>query len=107
MSKPNDSTDDKEQLTTPITDYRALLEMTRALVIAKNTILSPQGQVDEEETMSPESEDSRRESALKTGEIIYPNPSGQKVTDDKAAASLSDSPQKDDDFNFRIYLGMS
>ena len=56
MNNANDSPDDEEQLATPINDYRALLEMTRALVIAEDTGPSLQVPIQGNEATSPETE---------------------------------------------------
>ncbi|MHC1578725.1 MAG: hypothetical protein ACXQTH_03185 [Dehalococcoidia bacterium] len=105
MNNANDSPDDEEQLATPINDYRALLEMTRALVIAEDTGPSLQVPIQGNEATSPETEDSRKESALRRGEIVYPDQSGQRAATDEGPAD--DSSQTDSGLSFRIYLGMS
>jgi hypothetical protein len=105
MRNTNDSSDDEEQLATPVKDYRALQEMTRALVIAEEAAPSSQVSGQGNEGMSPETEESRKESALKRGEIVYPDPSGQRATNNEEAAG--DSSQTDSGVTFRIYLGMS
>jgi len=79
--------------------------MTRALVIAEDAAPSSQVSGQGNEARSPETEESRKESALKRGEIVYPDPSGQGAATDEG--DTADSAQTDSGVTFRIYLGMS
>jgi len=134
MKMMDNSADDEEQLATPEKemnlpghnnaesvspepgDYGALLAMTRPLVIAKDTALSL------------EAGDCRAEFALRKGEIICPDSSGQRMREDGGLAmtrewartgpapeggyDVSDEsifalPQRGLDLKIRIHLGMS
>jgi hypothetical protein len=94
MKMMDNSADDEEQLATPVKDmnlpghnntesvspepgdYGALLAMTRPLVIAKDTALSL------------EAGDCRAEFALRKGEIICPDSSGQRMRGDGGLAMM-------------------
>ena len=121
----DNSADDEEQLATPEKemslpghnsaesvsmepgDYGALLAMTRPLVISKDGALSLG------------TGDCRAEFALRKGEIIGPDRSGQRIRGgartgpapeggyDVAEESMSALPQRRLDLKIRIHLGMS
>ncbi|MCJ7791373.1 MAG: hypothetical protein MUP49_03020 [Dehalococcoidia bacterium] len=89
MNNTDDSASDEEQLAIVPMDYRALLAMTRPLVITEDTPLSLRG---EEISLSgfgisPEPADWRAEFTLRRGEILR--------------LGLSER------LKLRIYLGMS
>jgi hypothetical protein len=89
MNNTDDSASDEEQLAIVPMDYRALLAMTRPLVITENTLLSLRGDKISLSGfgISPEPADWRAESTLRRGEILRPGLSGR--------------------LKLRIYLGMS
>ena len=121
----DNSADDEEQLATPEKemnlpghnsaesvspepgDYGALLAMTRPLVISKDGALSLGAG------------DCRVEFALRKGEILCPNSSGQRMKSgmrtgpateggyDVAEKSISALPQRRLNLRIRIHLGMS
>ena len=128
MDNTNDSGDDEEQLTTPVSDYRALLAVTRPLVITKHTLPSWRGGEICRSGFgtSLEPGDWRAESALRKGEILRPDNS-ETTTEDEGPATRneeagitsvpevedattkarSDLPQTDSNLQIRICLGMS
>ena len=89
MNNADDSANDEEQLATAPMHYRALMAITRPLVITEDTPLS----LREEEVSrpgfgtSPEATYWRADFALRAGEILRPGLSGH--------------------LKLRIYLGMS
>jgi hypothetical protein len=107
MNNTDDSADEEQQWANPVSDYRALLDMTRALTIARETPSSPQFSPHDNEATSPETRDSDAEAALKRGEIVYPDPSGQRVTNDEEPPDETTSSQRGSNLRIRIYLGMS
>ena len=104
MNNRDDSTSDEEQLETVPMDYRALLAMTRPLVITEDDLLSLRGG----EVfrlgfgISPEPADRRAEFALKRGEILCPE--GEC---DVARESIFALGETVSNLELRIYLGMS
>jgi hypothetical protein len=107
MNNANDSADEEQRWANPVSDYRALLEMTRALAIARETPSSPQVPGHDNEAMPPETGLSDAEAALKRGEIVYPERSGQRVTNDEEPTDETASPEPGSNLRIRIYLGMS
>lgn len=107
MDNMNDSADERDQLATPVTDYHSLLEMTQALAIAKNSASLPQVPMHGAEEMSPEAGDTAAESALRRGEIVYADPSEQRVRDYEEPVDEAASFQPGSNLRIRIYLGMS
>jgi hypothetical protein len=89
MNNTDDSTSDEEQLAIVPMDYRALLAMTRPLVITEDTLLSLRGEKISLSGfgISPEPAYWCAESTLRRGGILRPG--------------LSER------FKLRIYLGMS
>lgn len=108
MRNTNDPADDGEQLATPASSYRALLETTRPLVITKNTIALPsQPWIHRDQPTSLEAGHCHGESVLKRGEIICPDLSGQTVTSDESLVAMIDLPLTSSRLRIRIYIGMS
>ena len=118
MNNTDNPTNDEEQLGTIPTDYRALLAMTRPLVIADHTLPSWRGG----EIcrlgfgISPGSGDGRAESTLRRGEIFRSDKSEVGTTEDEgratgyedaAAESISALRRRDPNLQIRICLGMS
>ena len=129
MSNTDNPTNDEEQLATIPTDYRALLAMTRPLVIAEHTLPSWRGgQICRPGLRIPiEPWDWRGELALRRGEIFRADESGLGITEDEklattpeeagtssapevedaAAESMSALRRRDSNLQIRICLGMS
>ena len=129
MSNTDNPANDEEQLTTIPTDYRALLAMTRPLVIAEHTLPSWRGgQICRSGLGIPiEPGDWRAESTLRRGEIFRSDESGLGIADDEelattpeeagtssapevedaAVESISALRRRDSSLQIRICLGMS
>lgn len=146
MRKMDNSADDEEQLVTwernmnlpghdsveaismEPRDYRALLAMTRPLVIAKQPPLSLRVPINRDKAISLEKGDFRAEFTLKKGKILYPGLPGQGMERDEgltttgeragrnsapegeydvAGEFISALPQTGSNLKIRIYLGMS
>ena len=129
MNNTDNPTNDEEQLGTIPTDYRALLAMTRPLVIEEHTLPSWRGGeiCRSGFGISPGSGDGRAESTLKRGEIFrsYESELGlaqdEKLAttteqagtspapevEDKRMKARSTLPQTDSNLQIRICLGMS
>ena len=129
MSNTDNPTNDEEQLATIPTDYRALLAMTRPLVIAEHTLPSWRGgEICRSGFGIPlEPGDWRAESTLRRGEIFRSDESGLGITEDEELATTPEEagtssapevedkrtkarsalPQTDSNLQLRICLGMS
>jgi len=125
MRMIDSSADDEEELATPEGDmnlpghesaeaislevggYRALLAITRPLVIAKHTPLSSRLPIYRDQAISLETEDCRAESALRKGEILCPDLSEPRMAGDEGLAATTALPQTESNLRIRIYLGMS
>ena len=134
MRNTDDSAGNEERSATPARNYRALLAMTRPLVITERTPLSlrqekiPRLRFGTGSAISLEPEDCRAELTPRRGEILHPDKSGLKITGDEglattreevetspalevesdaAADSISALPQTGSNLRLRIYLGMS
>jgi len=134
MSNTDDFGSDEERLATAARDYRALLAMTRPLLITEHTPLSlrreeiPRLHPETGSAISPEPGDCGAELALRRGEIFRPDKSGLRIAgneglgatgeeagtspapeveNDAAAESISALSQTGSDLKIRIYLGMS
>jgi hypothetical protein len=129
MRKRNNPASNEEQLETTPTDYRALLVMTRPLVVTEHTLpFWRGGQICRLGFGIPrEPVDWRAESTLTKGEILRPGRSQFGITEDgelargseeggassaaesedAAAKPRADSPETDSNLQIRIYLGMS
>jgi hypothetical protein len=134
MRNVDDSAGNEERLATPARDYRALLAMTRPLVITEHTLLSlreeriPRLRFGTGSAISLESGDCRAELTLRRGEILRPDKSERRITGDEglattreevgtspaleaendaAAEFISSLPQTGSNLRLRIYLGMS
>jgi len=129
MSNTDNPTNDEEQLATIPTDYRALLAMTRPLVIAEHTLPSWRGgEICRSGFGIPlEPGDWRAESTLRRGEIFRSDESGLGITEDEELATTPEEagtssapevedkrtkarsalPQTDSNLQIRICLGMS
>ena len=118
MSNSDDPANNEEQLPTVPRDYRALLAMTRPLVIAERTLQSWRGgEIRRSGFGIPlEPGDWRAESTLRRGEIVRPDKSEPGITGDEGRASgneeaaaglISPLCQTDSNLQIRIYLGMS
>ena len=92
---------------TPASDYRALLETTRALVIAGDGAPLSEIVICGEEAASPEAGTSDSESDLKRGEIVHLDPSEREVENNEGPTREAESSETEPDLRFRIYLGMS
>ena len=129
MSNKDNPPNDEEQLATIPTDYRALLAMTRPLVIAQHTLPSWRGgELCRSGFGIPlEPGDWRAESNLRRGEIFYSDESELGLAEDEKLATTteeagtSSAPQVEDaavesisplrhsdsNLQIRICLGMS
>jgi hypothetical protein len=129
MSNTDNPANDEEQLATIPTDYRALLAMTRPLVIAEHTLPSWRGGEICRSGFGilPGPGDGRAEFTLRRGEIVRPDESELGITgdegptigneeawtssgpelEDKPMGARSALPQTDSDLQIRICLGMS
>jgi hypothetical protein len=129
MNNTDNPTNDEEQSATIPTDYRALLAMTRPLVIAEHTLPSWRGgEICRSGFGIPLiPAHCRVESTLKRGEIVYPDKSALGTTEDEGwttsneeavtspVPEAEDKPtearsalsQTDSNMRIRIYLGMS
>ena len=129
MSNTDNPANDEEQLATIPTDYRALLAMTRPLVIAEHTLASWRGgEICRSGFGIPlEPGDWRGELALKRGEIFHSDESELGLAEDEKLATTteeagtSSAPQVEDaavesisplrhsdsNLQIRICLGMS
>jgi hypothetical protein len=104
MNNADDSASDEEQLLTVPMDYRALLAMTRPLVITDDTPLSFRGEKIPLSGLgiSPQPADWRAEFTLRIGEILCPR--GEWGV---AWESIPALDQTGSNLRLRIYLGMS
>jgi hypothetical protein len=129
MSNTDNPANDEEQLATVLTDYRALLAMTRPLVIAEDNLPSWRGgEIRRSGSgISPEPGDWRAESTLRRGEIFRSDEPGLRITEDEepattkeeaarsSAAEVEDAAtesvpalrRRDSNLRIRVYLGMS
>lgn len=129
MSNREQPADDKEQLTTAPADYRALLAVTRPLVIGERTLPSWRGgeiyRSGFETSLDPG--DPRTEFTLRKGEIFPSDESGLGIAEDEelattteeagtryalevedaAAESISALRRMNSNLQIRICLGMS
>lgn len=107
MKDTNDSPNDKDQLTALISDYRALLETTRPLVIAKSRASSARLSIYRDQSGSLETGDCYAEFVLKRGEIIDPDFPGQRIIDDEGPVTAAALSRTSSDLTIKIYIGMS
>jgi hypothetical protein len=107
MKNTNDPPDDENHLATPIWDYRTLLQSTRRLVIKKQITLPPSLLIHRDQPISLETGDCHEESVLKTGEIVFPDLSGQSVTSDPGLSAMTALLKTGSNLRIRIYIGMS
>jgi len=129
MSDTDNPGNDEEQLATVPTDYRALLAMTRLLVVAEHTLPSWRGgEICRSGFGIPSiPANCRMESTLRRGEIVHHDKSALGTTggegratgneeagassapevEDKPTEARSALPQTDSNMRIRIYLGMS
>jgi len=107
MENTNDPASDGDQPITPLKGYRALLDMTRPLVITKNTAPPSQQSIYRDQPVSLEAGGCHGESVLKRGEIVCPDPSGQTATGDQRPGAAIDLPLTSSKLRIRIYIGMS
>lgn len=129
MRNANDPTNDEEQQTTTPTDYRALLAITRPLIIAEHTLPWWRGgQVCRSGFgMLSEPGDWRAEFILRRGEIFRSRQSRHELAEDEelnrtpeeagrssvpeaedvAGESISALYRKDSNLQIRICIGMS
>lgn len=129
MSNTDHPTNDEEQFAAIPTDYRALLAMTRPLIVTEHGLAAWRGgEVCRAGFgMWPEAEDWRTEFTLRRGEIFHSDERGlgvakdaerDKTTEgartgrapqvrDGAAESISGPRRRDSNLQIRICLGMS
>ena len=104
MNNKDNSANDEEQLATVPMGYRALLAMTRPLVITEDAPLSLQGEEISRSGfgISPELADWRAEFTLRRGEILC-----SEGECDVARESISALGETGSNLKLRIYLGTS
>jgi hypothetical protein len=114
MSNTENPANDEEQLATIPTDYRALLAMTRPLVIAERTLPSWRGgEICRSGFGMPlEPGDRPGEFTLSRGEIVRPDESELGTTGDEGRATGNEEAgsalrRGDSNLQIRICLGMS
>jgi len=129
MNNTDDSPNNEEQSATVPTDYRALLAMTRPLVVGEHTLPSWRGgEICRSGFGIPPIAANRRvESTLSRGEIVHLDKSGLGITGDEGRATRNEEattssapevedkptearsglPETDSNLQIRIYLGMS
>jgi hypothetical protein len=118
MSNTDNPANDEEQLATIPTDYRALLAMTRPLVIEEHTLSSWRGGeiCRSGFGISREPRDWSADFTLRRGEIFRSDKSEVRTTEhegratgyeDAAAESISALGRRDSNTQIKISLGMS
>lgn len=129
MSNTDNPGSHEEQLAIMLTDYRALLAMTRPLVIAEHSLPSWRGgEIGRSGSgISPQPGDWRAESTMRRGEIFRSDEPGLGTADDEELATTteeaarSSAPEvedaatesvpalrrRDSNLRIRVYLGMS
>ena len=107
MKNADDPAGDGDQSIAPVISYRTLLETTRPLVITKNMTPPSQQSIYRDQPVSFEESGCHGESALKRGEIVCPDPSGQTVAGDEGPAAAIELPLASSKMRIRIYIGMS
>jgi hypothetical protein len=107
MNDTNDSPKDEEQLMTPVSDYRALLETTRPLVIAKSRVSSARLSIYRDQATSLETGDCYAEFVLKRGEIVDPDFPGQTIMDDEGPVKAAALSHTSSNLTIKIHIGMS
>jgi hypothetical protein len=95
MNNTDNSSSDEQQSATIPTDYRALLAMTRPLVIAEHTLSSWRGGEMYRSGFgtSPGQGDWRAESTLRRGEILRSEDAGHGTTNDEELATTSEQAE--------------
>jgi hypothetical protein len=107
MNNTDDSPNDEEQLTNVPMYYSALLEMTRPLVITRQTSRSLGAPIFEDKAISLKASDWWVEFALRKGEIICDDlPTGRGQSEEGSTTTPA-LPQRGSDLRIRIHLGMS
>jgi hypothetical protein len=107
MNNTNDSTNEEDQSTTPVSNYLALMETTRPLVITKGTAPSSRLLIFRDQAIPLETGECREEAVLKRGEIIHGDLPDQRVTNDEGPTAATDLDIRSSNLKIRIYLGMS
>ena len=112
MNSTDNPTNDEDQPVTIPTDYRALLAMTRPLLVAERSLLSWRGGEICRSSFGTSSEpgDWRPEFMLRRGEIFRSHESRQGIAEDgelAAAESIDALRRSDSSLQIRICIGMS
>lgn len=129
MSNRNNRGSHEEQLATILTDYRALLAMTRPLIITEDSLPAWRGgEIGRSGFgVSPEATDWRPESTVRRGEIFGQDEPGPGITEngelvttteevagssapeveDAAMESVPALGRRNSNLRIRVYLGMS
>jgi hypothetical protein len=109
MSSTGDSPKDKQQLADMMTDYRALLAMTRPHIVAKDSLPSWRGGEVYRSGfgISPRAADRYPESTLSRGEVFRSDESGLGISEVGELATLWDEVGTGPNLQLRICVGMS
>jgi len=109
MGSTGDSPRDKQQLVDMMTDYRALLAMTRPHVVTEDSLQSWRGGEVYRSGfgISPRPGDRRPESALSRGEVFRLDESGLSISEVGELATLWDEAGTRPALQLRICIGMS
>ena len=109
MSSIGDSPRDKQQLADMMTDYGALLAMTRPLVVTEHSLPAWRGGEVYRAGfgISVELGDRRPESTLSRGEVLQSDESNLGVSDDGELAAVWEATGTRPALQLRICIGMS
>jgi hypothetical protein len=109
MSNTGDSPRDKQQLADMMTDYRALLTMTRPHVVTEHSLPSWRGGEVYRSGfgISPRPGDRSPESTLSSGEVLRSDASAPGIADDEGLATVWDEAGMQPALQMRICIGMS
>jgi hypothetical protein len=109
MNNTDNSSGDDQQSADVATDYRALLLVTRPLVITEHTLPSWRGGEIWRSGfgISSEPRDWCPESILSRGEVLRPDESGFGIVDDEEIATVLKEAGTYSSLQIRICIGMS
>jgi len=109
MNNTDNSPGEEQQSANIPTDYRALLSITRPLVVAEHTLPSWRGGeiCRSGFGVSPGSGDSCPESILSRGEVFQSDESSLGIPDDKELARTQEEAGTGSPLQIRICIGMS
>ena len=107
MKDANDFLSDEDLLMALISDYRALLETTRPLVIAKSRASSARLSIYRDQATSLETNDCYAEFILKRGEIIDADFPWLRIVDDEGPVTAAALSRTSSNLTIKIHVGMS